>query len=128
MKAKHIIIIAAMAALIGLATACQSNPNSPLALAKQAMTALQKGDYDAFIDTFNFTDAEKSAFSGLIKAVGVDLIENGEGIESFKFTDTEIGSEKASITVHIKYNNGSEGDEILKFVKKDGAWYQEWGQ
>ena len=128
MKAKHIIIAAAVAAFIGLAASCQSNPNSPLALAKQAMSALQKGDYDAFIDTFDFTEAEKSAFSGLIKAVGVDLIENGEGIDSFRFTDTEIGSDKASITVHIKYNNGSEGDEILNFVKKDGAWYQEWGK
>lgn len=124
MKAKHIIIALAVASAIGMCNSCQSNPDSPLAVAKQAMTALQNGDYDSFIDTFQLTETEKSTLSGLIKAMGEEYFGRCGGIESFKFTDTEIGSENASITVHIKYNDGSEGEEILNFVKKDGAWYQ----
>ena len=124
MKAKHIIIAVAVAAAIGMATSCQSNPNSPVAVAKQAMTALQNGDYDTFIDTFNLSETEKNFFGGLIKEMGEEYFGHCGGIESFKFTDTEIGSENASITVHIKYNDGSEGDEVLNFVKQDGAWYQ----
>lgn len=128
MKAKHIVLAAALLATIGLFTSCKNEPKGPEAVAKQAMTALQNGDYDGFVNTFNMSDSDKQMLVGLLKEKGTESIDEHGGIRNFKITDKEIDGDHAKVVVHIVYKDGVEGDEELKFVQEDGAWYQEFNK
>lgn len=127
MKAKHILLAATLMAAFCFFTACKNESKSgPEAVAKEALSAMQKGDYEGFVNTFNMSDSDKQMLTGLLKEKGPDA-QNG-GIRDFKITDKEIDGDKATVKVHVIYKDGTEKDEEMKFVQEDGAWYQEWSK
>lgn len=128
MKANHILLAATLMAALCSFSACKNEPKGPEAVAKEAMSAIQKGDYDGFVNTFNMSDSDKQMLAGLLKEKGTESINEHGGIRNFKITDKEIDGDHAKVVVHIVYKDGVEGDEELKFVQEDGAWYQEFSK
>lgn len=99
--------------------------NSPETVAKKAISAIQKGDFDTYASTFNLCPSDQKEWAGLAKEkLSEYLLEKG-GIKKYKITESKISDDKATVTVHIIYKNGSENDEIMCFSKVDGKWLQD---
>ena len=57
---------------------------------------------------------------------GPETVAEKGGIKSYKVTDTAIDEDKAKVTVHLVYKDGTEDDQDMAFSKgEDGAWKQE---
>lgn len=122
---KRIVLVLAAAVAVFCCAACSSS-KGPEKVAKDAISALQKGDYDAYAATFNMSESDQKMLSGMIEEkVGKEMAEKG-GIKSFKIVKTEYDEtgNKAEVTVHIVYKDGTEDDDEMKFELVDGAWKQ----
>jgi predicted small secreted protein len=119
---KLAIILAVAAGLVALA-AC-SNTNTPEGVAKKAITALQKGDYDTYASTFDLSSSDQKWLAAMAEEkVAKEMNEKG-GIKSFKVTDSTINGDSATVTVHVVYKNGEEEDQHMSYVKVDDQWKQ----
>lgn len=122
---KRFFLIFTMAALFCGIAACSSSTKSPDTVVKHAIISLQKGDYDAYVATYNLSDSDQIMLSGIIEEkMGEELARKG-GIKSFEITDTQIDGETASVKTHLIYNDGSEEDQTMNLVLVDGNWKQE---
>ncbi len=122
---KRFFLIFTMAALFCGIAACSSSTESPDTVVKHAIISLQKGDYDAYVATYNLSDSDQIMLSGIIEEkMGEELARKG-GIKSFEITDTQIDGETASVKTHLIYNDGSEEDQTMNLVLVDGNWKQE---
>ena len=119
---KLAIIIAVVAGLAALA-AC-SNANTPEGVAKKAITALQKGDYDTYASTFDLSSSDQKWLAGMAEEKADEGMNAKGGIKSFKITDSKINGDNATVTVHVVYKNGEEEDQHMSYVKVDGQWKQ----
>ena len=122
MKRLYFILIA-VAALFCCA-ACKSS-NGPEKVAKDAIEALQKKDYDAYAATFNLSSSEQEFLSGMVEEKMDKAIEEKGGIKSYKITDSQVDGDKATVKVHFVYKDGSEEDQKMSFVKVGDDWKQE---
>lgn len=113
------LIVAALACF----TACSSS-DSPEAVVKKSISALQKGNYDAFAATYNLSSSDQKILAGMAEEKISKSIEGQGGIKSFKITDTKIDGEEATVKVHFVYKDGSEDDQTMNLKKVDGAWKQ----
>ena len=120
---KKLIGLAVVAFALVCISACSSS-NSPEDVVKKALTALQKGNYDAFASTYNLSAEEQEQLSALAKEKISQSLESKGGIKSFKVTDTQINGDEATVKVHTIYKDGSEEDETMKLKKVDGEWKQ----
>ncbi len=120
---RFIAIVAALAAACFAFNAC-TDSNSPEAVAKKAISALQKGDYESYASTFDLSSSDQKMLAGLAEEkVDAEIQEKG-GIKSFKITDSKVNGDKATVTVHVTYANGEEDDEYMSYVKVDDQWKQ----
>lgn len=109
----------------GLSLLQSCSQNSPEAVAKKAIAAVQKGDYDSYASTFNLSPSDQKEWAGLAEEkISEDMSEKG-GIKEYEITESKVNDDKATVTVHITYEDGSENDEVMNFSKVDGKWLQE---
>lgn len=104
--------------------ACSSS-NGPEAVAKKAIVAIQKGDYDAYAATFDLSSSDQKMLAGMAEEKIAEEISDKGGIKSFKITDSTINGDSATVRVHLVYKDASEEDQVMDFTKVDGEWKQE---
>lgn len=121
---KTLLLIALALTAACLLVAC-SSANGPEAVAKTAITALQKGDYDAYAATFNLSSSDQKMLAGLAEEKIDEQIGKKGGIKSFKIVESSVDEDKAKVKVHLSYKDGSEEDQNMAFVKVDNEWKQE---
>ena len=119
----------ALIAVIGCCASCKSaadQAKGPEKVADKAMQAIVKGDWDAYAATFGLDENDQKMLAGLVQEKLADSIEGKGGIKDYKIGETELNEEgdKASVKVHINYNNGTEEDETMHFVKEEDVWKQ----
>lgn len=119
------LLIAAFAVLCF--SSCQSGESTPVDVATKAIKAIQKGDYKAYVSTFNLTSEEQKQMTALIEDKVSKAIEEKGGIESFTITDSEIDEEdgSAEVTANLFYKDGSDEDQVMNFIKVNDEWKQE---
>ena len=83
---KLAIFLAVVAGFVACA-AC-SNTNTPEAVAKKAITALQKGDYDTYASTFDLSSNDQKWLAGMAEEKAKEGMDAKGGIKSFKITDS----------------------------------------
>ena len=106
-----------------LLVAC-SSANGPEAVAKTAISALQKGDYDAYAATFNLSSSDQKMLAGMAEEKIDEQIAKKGGIKSFKVVESSVDEDKAKVKVHLIYKDGSEEDQDMSFAKVDNEWKQ----
>ncbi|MBR4842173.1 MAG: DUF4878 domain-containing protein [Bacteroidaceae bacterium] len=121
---KKILVFSVVVAAMACFVACSSSGSGPEAVVEKAISAIQKGNYDAFAATYDLSESDQKMLSGLAEEKISKSLEEKGGIKSFKITDTKIDGEEATVKVHFVYKNGSEDDETMKLKKVDGAWKQ----
>ena len=121
------LIALAVTALFG-AAACTSAPEKgPEKVAKQAVEAIQKGDFDAYAATFDMSESDQKMLAGMIEEKAKEQIDNKGGIKDYEILETTVDEEgaKATVKVKINYKDGSDDTQTMNFVKKeDGQWLQ----
>ncbi len=120
---RFMILAAAVAAALFAAGAC-TTPNTPEGVAKKAINALQKGDYDTYASTFDLSSSDQKMLAGLAEEKVDEQLQEKGGIKSFKITDSRVREDTATVTVHVVYKNGEEEDEHMSYVKVDNQWKQ----
>lgn len=101
-----------------------SSSNSPEAVAKKAITAVQKGDYDAYAATFDLSSSDQKRLAGMAaEKMDAGIAQKG-GIKNFKIVDSTINGDNATTRVHVVYKDASEDDVVLNLTKVDGEWKQ----
>ena len=120
---KIALMILAVGAL--LFVSCGGASNGPESVAKKAITAIQKGDYDAYAATFDLSESDQKMLSGMAQEKVGKTLEAKGGIKSFSIADTKIDEEKATVKVHFVYKDGSEDDQNMSFKLVDGDWKQD---
>ena len=120
---KKFVLILSVAVCSALMIAC-SSASGPEAAASKAMTALQKGDYDAYAATYDLSPSDQKMLAGMIEEkLDKQMAEKG-GIKSFKIVDSTENDGTAKVNVHVVYKDGSEEDQALNFKEVDGEWKQ----
>ena len=107
-----------------MAVSCNSGSSNPEAVADKALSALQKGDYKAYFNTFDMSKDEVNFAVAMAEDKIVKEIENKGGIKGYTVGNAEVDGDNASVPVVIEYNNGDNEEKDLPFVKKDGKWKQ----
>ena len=118
---KLLILALAALPLLGI-TSCKSTPKGPEEIAKKAIEAIQSGNYDEYVATFNLSEEDQQALSALLKEKVSESIKEKGGIASHKITECEIEDNKATGDVKIKYKNGTEEDQKMFFEKVGDEW------
>ena len=120
-------LIAVVLVLGGL-SACTSSPKGPEPVAKKAIEALQKGDFDAYAATFNLSESDQKMLAGMVEEKVKADIEKKGGIKDYKISDTQIDGDKATVKVLLRYKDGTEDESSMSFTKVDGEWKQEFNK
>ena len=122
---KRIIAIALIAAASFFTLACKSGSDGPEALAKKAISAIEKGDYAAYAATFNVDENTQKMLAGLMEEKASKEIEKKGGIKGCDILDTQIDGEKATVKVKVLYKDGSDEEQTMKLIKVEDGWKQE---
>lgn len=124
MKHSLLIALTAFAALLAAAS-CKPAVSGPEKAAKEAIAAIQKGDYDAYAATFDMSESDQKILAGMIEEKAQSQIDKKGGIKDYKILESSIDDDKATVSVQLNYKDGSEDTQTLNFVKKeDGSWKQ----
>lgn len=124
MKHSLLIALTALAALLAAAS-CKPAVSGPEKAAKEAIAAIQKGDYDAYAATFDMSESDQKILAGMIEEKAQSQIDKKGGIKDYKILESSIDDDKATVRVQLNYKDGSEDTQTLNFVKKeDGSWKQ----
>lgn len=122
MKRIYAFLAIAIAAICSFACSSSKGPEK---VAKQAIQALQKKDYDAYAATFNLSSSDQKMLAGMAEEKVDEEISSKGGIKSFKITDCQVNGDTAKVVVHVIYKDASEENQRMDFVKVDGQWKQE---
>lgn len=122
MNARLFILILAANSL--LFAACSST-KGPEAVAKQAVEALKKGDYDTYAATFDLSSSDQKMFAGMAEEKVDEEISDKGGIKSYKIVDSLVNGDSATVRVLIVYKDASEEYQTMDFAKVNGVWKQE---
>lgn len=120
---KKMLLLLTLIASASLFVACTAS-NGPEAVAKQAITAIQKGDYDAYAATFDLSESDQKMLSGMVESKVKEGIDSKGGIKSFNIVDSTVNEDTAQVKVHLVYKDGSEDDQTMDFKKVDDKWKQ----
>ena len=123
MVMKRFYLMLAVAFAVFCCAACSSS-NGPEAVAKKAIEALQNKDFDAYAATFDLSSSEQKLLAGIAEEKVDEAFADKGGIKSFKIADSKMEEDEATITVHVVYNDGSEDDQKMTFVKVGDQWKQ----
>lgn len=123
---KKLFYFILVAAAVACAAACKPL-NGPEAAAKAALSALQKGDYNAYAASYNLSEDDQKMLAGMIEEKLSKEIEEKGGIKSFKIVGSELNEnkDKATVSVQLNYKNGTVEDQKMTFVKVGDDWKQE---
>lgn len=124
---KKLLMILAVAAVIGCCASCSHPVSGPAKVADKAMAAIQNSDWKAYAETFDIPEEQQSMIAGLAEEKIEENNKARGGIKSYTITDTEIEEDgnSAIVSVNIVYGDGTEEDENLSFKKnEDGEWKQ----
>lgn len=120
---KLVAIISLLAAMV-CGMSCASPEKGPEAAAKKALTAIQKGDYDAYAATFNLPESDQKMLAGMAEEKINEQIKEKGGIKGFKIDETTVDGDKATVKATVTYKDGSEEKESLHFEKVENEWKQ----
>lgn len=122
---KKLVLFLAIALSAILAASCSSS-NGPEAVAKKAISALQKGDYEGYAETFNLdTDSDRHMIAAMVEEKVAPEIAGKGGIKSYKITESTIDGDNATVKVHIVFKDGTEDDETMTLSKVGDEWKQD---
>jgi hypothetical protein len=125
---KGLVALTVLAALLAAAS-CKSKSaaSGPEKAAKEAVAAIQKGDYDAYAATFDMSESEQKMLAGMIEEKAKEQIDAKGGIKGCDILESSLNEaqDQATVKVQINYGDGSQDTQSLDFVKKeDGSWKQ----
>jgi len=127
---KKLFGILLIAALAICATGCKNGGKAkwsePQKIADKAMSALLKGDYEAFAATFNLEEKDQKMLAAMVsEKVGPKFTEKG-GLAGYTIGEAHIDDEgtQAEVEVVFKYKDGTEEDQELSFQKDGDTWKQ----
>lgn len=121
---KKLFTIIAIAAAVLALGACSSAVSGPEAVAKKAMNAIQKGDFETYAKTFNLSESDQKSLAGLAEEKISESVNAKGGIKNFDIVDSTINEDKATVNVTINYKDGTSEDQKLSFVKVEDEWKQ----
>lgn len=127
---KRLTIILLAAAAMVCAASCGNNGKKaevkgPEKAAKEALNAVQKGDFDAYAATFNLPESDQKMLAGMAQEKVAKEIEKKGGMKGYKINNTTIEEDKATVDVTIEYKDGSEETSQMHFTKVNDDWKQE---
>lgn len=100
---------------------------TPASITADCIEYIQKGDYAAYVNTFDATDEEKAELQEMFEKKGKAIMEKQQGIASYEIVEEIISEDGLTAVVNAKiaYGNG-EVDENNKFnfVKVNDEWKQ----
>lgn len=116
------------AAAIALVASCGGGPKQSEAekLVNDAAKAVVKGDYKAYVNTFDLSDEDKAQLQSMVEQKVKPEIESHQGIKSYEVVETSIDEEAGTgkAKVVFNYGDGTSDDSTINLVKKDGKWLQ----
>lgn len=132
---RKIIRMGFMLAVTMVLFAC-GNANTPSAASEKAAKCLIDEDYEGYVDMLFITEKadtdkakleeQKAQYAAALKDKMAKSIEKeGKKMTSAKAVSEELSEdgEKATVTMNIKYDDGSEKTDTTKLRKdKDGNW------
>lgn len=123
---KRIAFVITATVLMGMCLVSCCKP-TPASITADCIEAIQKGDYAAYANTFDATDAEKQELQEMFEKKGKAIMEKQQGIASYEIIEEKISEDGLTAVVNatITYGNG-EVDENNKFnfVKVNDEWKQ----
>ena len=119
---KIAVMIVALGAL--LFASCDSAPKGPEAIAKKAVTAIQKGNYEDYAATFDLDKSDQKMLAGMLEEKVGKKFEGNGGIASFNIVESNVDEERAAVKIHFAYKDGMEEDQTMNFKLVDGEWKQ----
>jgi len=122
---KRFFSLVFVVAALAFSAACSSSPATPEDVAKKALTAIQKGDYDAYAATFDLTEEQQKQLAGMIEEKLSSKLEEKGGIKDFKILESTQEGEKANVKVEVVYSDDSTEEQEMNFVKVEDTWKQE---
>lgn len=112
--------------LMGMCLVSCSKP-TPASITADCIEYVKNGDYAAYANTFDATDAEKQELQEMFEKKGKAIMEKQQGIASYEIVEEKISEDGLTAVVNAKitYGNG-EVDENNKFnfVKVNDEWKQ----
>lgn len=125
---KNLFKALAIASLAIILWSCSSN--TPSGVAKQAIVAVEKGDYEGYVDLLyleNNKDKEetKQQLVALMKEKGAKTVEQKQGVKSCTVEEEIISDDgkKAKVKMKVVYGNGKEETENMSLRKdENGKW------
>ena len=122
---KKFFLFLAIAAAAVCFWACTGSSSGPEKVAKKAIEALQKKDFDTYAATFNISPSDQKMLAGLAEEKVSEELDKKGGIKSYKITDCQVEEDKAKVSVDLFYKDGSQDSQKMSFVKVDGEWKQD---
>ena len=120
---KKLLSIFAILTAAFLLFSCDKS-KGPEDVAKKAITALQKGDYDAYAATFDLSESDQKMLAGLVDEKMKEVIDKKGGIKDYKILETNVDGETAKVKCKLIYKDGTEEDQNMDFKLVDGQWKQ----
>jgi len=116
----------AVALILCIAGCKQAKLTGAQVVADKAMSALVKGDYDAYAATFKLSEDEQKMLAGMVQEKAGAQFDAKGGIDTYEIGEAELNEDgdEAKVPVHIKFKDGSEDDQKLDFKKEDNEWKQ----
>jgi len=123
MMKKIIAVLSMCLMMMAVLTSCGGHANTPEGVAEAAVKYLAKKDFKGYMSLTNATDQQKEAMAGMLEKLGQQLDQKG-GMKEWEIVDKDIDEAggKATITVKVTYEDGSEENNSMKMLKKDGDW------
>lgn len=119
------IVVMMLAAAALLFAACDSAPKGPEAVAKKAISAIQKGDYEAYAATYDLSKDDQKMLAAMMEEKIGKKFEGNGGIDKYEIVESNIDEDKATVKIHFVFKDGSEEDESMSFKLVDGDWKQD---
>ncbi len=100
--------------------------NTPSSITSDCIEMLQKGDYEAYVNTFDMPDKDKAQLKELFDQKGKSTIEEQKGIVSYEILEETINEagDEAVVKAVITYGNGETDETKFHFKKVNDEWKQ----
>ena len=112
--------------VVAFAFASCGNSNTPSGITSDCIEMLQKGDYEAYVNTFDLPAEKKAELKELFDKKGKSTIEEQKGIVSYEIIEETINEagDKATVKASITYGNGHTEETKFYFKKVNEEWKQ----
>lgn len=118
---KIVVMMLAAAALLFAACAAKG----PEAVAKKAISAIQKGDFEAYAATYDLSKEDQKMLAAMMEEKIGKKFEGNGGIDKYEIVESDIDEDKATVKIHFVFKDGSSEDESMSFKLVDGDWKQD---